>query len=124
MSRLGGTEGIYGGAWTGPVFVLTHQPPSAWDNRAITFLSDGLENAIATALRAAKRKNVTLFGPTFPGQCLAAGLLDEIRIHLVPTLLGEGVRLCGGPGMGRVKLQRTYVGQSGQVTDVQFRVLK
>lgn len=117
-----GTEGIYGGAWTGPVFVLTNRPPSAPDDPAITFLSDGVENAVATSLAAANGKNVVLFGSTIPRQCVAAGLVDEILIHLAPVLLGDGIRLYGAPGAGRVSLNQIHVGRSGKVLDLRFRV--
>jgi len=106
------------------VFVLTHQPPGPPDDPAITFLSDGIDNAVAVALAAAKGKNIVLFGATIPRQCLAAGLVDEILIHLAPVLLGDGIRLYGSPGAGRVNLEPTHVGQSGQLTDLRFRVVK
>ena len=124
MSRLGGTKGIYGGAWTGPVFVITHRPPGTPNDQAITFLSDGINYAVATAIAAAKGKNVVLFGATVPRQCLAASLVDEILIHLVPILLGDGIRLYGGPSIGQIKLERPHVGQSGQLTNLRFRVIK
>ncbi len=84
----------------------------------------GIGNAVATALAAAKGRNLVLFGASIPAQCLAAGLVDDIIIHLAPVLLGDGIRLYGDPGVGQVNLERTYVGQSGQVTDLRFRVVK
>jgi dihydrofolate reductase len=122
--RWRGKQGIYGGAWTGPVFVITHQPPDAPDDPGITFLSDGIHNTVATALAAAAGKNIVLFGATIPQQCLAVGLVDEIVVHLAPVLLGDGVRLYGSPGARQVKLELTHVGQSGQLTDLRFRVVK
>jgi len=53
-------------------------------------------------------------------QCLRAGLLDEIVIHLVPVLLGDGVRLIDTPDLAPVPLERTLVATSGQVTDLRF----
>jgi dihydrofolate reductase len=123
-SRYAGREGIYGGAWTGPVFVLTHRLPDAPHDPGITFLSDGIEGAVATARAAAEGKNLEVFGATTAQQCLDADLLDEIVVHLAPLLLGDGVRFYGGPGVGRVDLERTTVAESGQLTDLRFRVVK
>ncbi len=65
-----------------------------------------------------------IFGANTARQCLDAGLLDEIVIHLAPVLLGDGIRLHGGPGVGRVDLERTALAQAGQLTDLRFRVTK
>jgi hypothetical protein len=45
-------------------------------------------------------------------------------VHVAPVLLGDGVRFYGAPGVGRVDLERTAVLESGQLTDLRFRVLK
>jgi dihydrofolate reductase len=66
-----GAEGIYGGQWTGPVFVLTHRPPGADHHPAITFLSGDLSDAVATATGAAAGRNVIVFGPTSHGGACA-----------------------------------------------------
>ncbi len=58
-----------------------------------TFLAGGLEHAITAAREAASPKKVSLLGASMYQQCLAAGLVDEIVIHLVPIVLGEGIRL-------------------------------
>jgi dihydrofolate reductase len=60
-SRLGGIEEIYGGAWRGPVFVITHRPPVAPSNSALTFLTGSIDNAVATAFASAKGKNIPLW---------------------------------------------------------------
>lgn len=57
-------------------------------------------------------------------QCLEHGLLDEIVVHLAPILLGDGVRLFAHPGSLRIDLERTSVAQTGQLTDLRFRVVK
>jgi dihydrofolate reductase len=118
-----GRRGIYGGKWDGPVFVLTHRPPGGPEDPEITFLSTGLEDAVATARAAAGGGNLVIFGANTARQCIDAGLLDEIVIHLAPVLLGDGIRL-HGPGVGRVDLERTAVDQSGQLTDLRSRVAK
>ena len=106
----------------GPVFVLTHRLPDAHHHPAITFLSDDLGDAVATAKDAAAGKAVIVFGANLAAQCLRAGLLDEIVIHLVPILLGDGVRLIGAPDLGPVALERKLVATSGQITDLRFAV--
>jgi dihydrofolate reductase len=122
VGKFDGYEGIYGGQWTGPVFVLTHRPPDTDHHPAVTFLSGDLSDAVATATAAAAGKNVIVFGANLALQCLRAGLLDEIVIHLVPVLLGGGVRLVNTPDLGPVALERTVVATSGQVTDLRFAV--
>jgi dihydrofolate reductase len=123
-SRWDGRAGIYGGEWTGPVFVLTHRPPDAKDDPGITFLSDGVEDAVATGLAAGEGRNLGLLGANTAQQVLDAGLLDEIVIHLAPVVLGDGIRFYGRPGAKQVKLERTLVAESGQLTDLRFRVVK
>jgi dihydrofolate reductase len=117
--------GFYGGAWTGPFFVLTHDAPAAvpeWMTGM--FVDDGIEDAVARAKAAAGDKNVVVFGADVARQCIELGLLDEIVVHLAPVLLGDGVGLFGGPGAERVDLERIGFGQSGQLTDLRFRVVK
>ena len=118
-----GRPGIYGGAWTGPYFVLSHEPPTAvpaWMTG--TFINEDIEAAVARATRAAGGKNVGIVGANLAKQCLERGLLDEIIIHLAPVLLGDGVRLLDVPGGQRVRLEPTHAARTGQLTDLRFRV--
>jgi dihydrofolate reductase len=104
------------------VFVLTHRAPDADHHPAVTFLSDQLSDAVATAQAAAAGKAVIIFGEHLAAQCLGLGLLDEIVIHLVPVLLGGGVRLIDTLSFGPVALERTPVASSGQITALRFAV--
>jgi len=122
VRKFDGYEGIYGGQWIGPVFVLTHRPPDAEHHPAITFLSSDLSDAVATAFAAAAGKNVIVFGASIAVQYLRADLLDEIVIHLVPVLLGDGVRLIDASDLVPVAIERTVVETSGQITDLRFAV--
>jgi dihydrofolate reductase len=122
VRKFDGYDGIYGGQWRGPVFVLTHRAPDANPHPAITFISGPVNDAIATAKNAAAGKAVIIFGANLAAQCLRAGLLDEIVIHLVPLLLGDGVRLVDASGLGPVPLERRLVATSGQITDLRFAV--
>ena len=80
-----------------PVFVLTHharEPLALEGDTTFTFVTDGIESALEQAKRAAGSKDISLSGGAkVAQQYLAAGLVDEIEIHLVPTLLGSGERL-------------------------------
>jgi dihydrofolate reductase len=111
----------------GKVFVLTHRPPAELVNTdgdlPVTFLTGAVEDAVATALDAAAGKDVVVFGPTIAGACIQTGVLDEILVHIVPVLLGDGVRFFDHPGMTRpVPLRRTALAESGQLTDLRFAV--
>jgi len=114
----------YGGVWTGPQFVLTHDPPGSSSDPTVTFLSEPIRAAVDTALAAADGKNIVLFGASIGRQCIESELVDELLIHLVPVLLGDGLRLFDKPGSEPVPLERLSLGQSGQLTDLRFRVLK
>jgi dihydrofolate reductase len=113
----------YGGAWNGPVFVLTHQPP---DNPrpGVTFLSGDIAAAVATARQAAGEKDLILLGADVAAQCLERGLVDEIQLMMLPVLLGDGVRLYGSDGAARVNLTPAGCDQSGDVTFLRYRVSK
>lgn len=84
-----------------PVFVLTHhaRPPLELEGTTFTFVTDGIESALAQARRAANGKDVSLAGGAKAAQqYLAAGLVDEMLISLAPVLLGSGERLFEGLG--------------------------
>jgi dihydrofolate reductase len=115
--------GIYGGAWTGPYFVLTHESPAVVpDWMTGSFINEDIEAAVARATEAAGGKNVGVLGADLAKQCLERGLLDEIIIHLAPVLLGDGVRLFAASGGQRVRLEPTHVTRTGPLTDLRFRV--
>lgn len=120
--RWDGVEGIYGGAYRGRVFVLTHRPPAeAWDPR-IEFVSGGIEEALGVAQEAAGQKDVAVFGGALTRQALEVGLLDELVLHVAPVLLGGGVRLLDGLDQ-KVELERVSLGEGERLTDFRFRVV-
>lgn len=111
---LGGRDGwdafpdpgaVYGGAWSGPIFVLTHHPEDAKPAEGVTFLSCDVAEAVQIARRAAGGKNVEVLSPTIGRQLLERGLIDEIDLHVLPVLLGDGVRLYDNPGGSPVPLE-------------------
>jgi dihydrofolate reductase len=111
------------GAWTGPYFVLTREPPAvvpAWMTGK--FINEDMEAALARATEAAGGKNVGMLGANLAKQCLERGLLDEIVIHVAPVLLGDGVRLFDFSGGLRVRLEPTHIARTGRLTDLRFRV--
>jgi len=123
-ARWDGVDGIYGGGFEGTVFVLTHDPPGGEAHPRVRFLADGIHAAVARAQAAAGEQDVGVFGASLTRQCLRAGLLDELVLHLVPVLLGGGVRLFGEGESEPIKLERLSVGQGRQLTDLRFRVVK
>jgi dihydrofolate reductase len=122
LGMMRGDKKVYGGAWSGPQFVLTHRRDHVPDDPSITFVSGGIREAVETARAAAGGKDVVIMGATIAQQCLAEGLADEILLHVVPVLLGEGIRLFASPAARQVTLEPLGVGQSGQIADLRFRV--
>jgi dihydrofolate reductase len=94
----------YGGAWEGPIFVLTHHPEDARPAEDITFLSCSLQEAVRIGLEAAGGKNLQVFSADIGRQLLHLGLVDEIDIHIAPVLLGDGIRFYTAPGSAPVRL--------------------
>jgi dihydrofolate reductase len=117
----GAVAGIYGGAWSGPVLVLTHDPEELASDQTVEAVSN-LETALVRAEELADDRAVSIFGADVARQVLARGRLDEIIVQIVPLVLGDGVRLFGEAPTPRVNLERTYVGTSGTLTDIRFRV--
>jgi dihydrofolate reductase len=111
-----------------PVFVVTHRARERLvkeGGTSFSFVTAGIESALAQARAAARSQDVSVAGGAQTvREFLRAGLLDELQIHLVPVLLGDGRRLFEGPGGGRVELQRTRVIESPRMTHLKFRILR
>ncbi|WP_326565651.1 dihydrofolate reductase family protein [Amycolatopsis rhabdoformis] len=108
----------------GKAFVVTHRPPPAdWPREQLapfTFVSN-----VADAIEQAKSAgdgNVGVSGPAIAQQCLNLGLLDELRIDLVPVFLGEGVRYFENITTAKPELERVEVVEGVGVTHLRFRV--
>ena len=112
----------YGGAWQGPIFVLTHHPQDATPAPGVTFLDCDPAQAVQIALRAADGKNVEVLSPTIASELLQLGLIDEIDLHIAPILLGEGVRLFKYPGPTPVRLHRVDADDPSSVINVRLRL--
>jgi dihydrofolate reductase len=113
-----------------PIFVLTHQVPekAAKGENAqlkLTFVTDGIESAIEQAKAAAGDKDVTVIGgANIAQQLIRARLVDEIEIGIMPVLLGEGLRFFEHLGTEQIELEKVKVLESGDRTDLRFRVVK
>jgi dihydrofolate reductase len=108
--------------FSGPVFVLTHEPPDPPDPE-VTFLTGDIGEAVAAALDVAGGKNLEILGADVAGQCLRRGLVDEILVYVLPVLLGDGIRF-SSPGLARTDLEPVSSTRSGAVTILRFRVRK
>lgn len=115
------SEGAFGGAWSGPQFVLSHSAPA--DPPPDTTFLDDLDTAVAAAKAAAGERYVNILGADVARQCLQAGVLDEILVFLAPVLLGDGVRLLDWVGGTNIGLERLSVDQAPLATGLWFRVL-
>lgn len=127
---LGGRDGlgafpdvntIYGSAWQGPVFVLTHHPDDLPRVEGVTVLSCDVAEAARIAMEAAGGKNVEVFSPAIGRQLLDLSLVDEIDLHIAPSLLGEGIRLFDYPGGGPVRLSLLNGHDPTMALNVRFR---
>jgi dihydrofolate reductase len=108
-----------------PVFVLTHharEPQPMDGGTTYYFVTDGIESALAQARAAAGDGGVAIHGgATTINQYLAAGLIDELRLHIVPLTLGAGTRLF--EGVPPLKLEQVKSRAASSVTHVTYRVL-
>ncbi|MEV0717141.1 dihydrofolate reductase family protein [Asanoa sp. NPDC050611] len=109
-----------GTPWPGvPSFVVTHRVRAdlVGDNGG-TFAFDGLESAVRRARAAAGDKDVLVLGPDVARQLLAAGLLDELHLHLAPILLGGGTPLFADSHAELIQTDSA----TGSATHVRYRV--
>jgi dihydrofolate reductase len=110
-----------------PVFVLTHEarePLPKEGGTTFTFVTEGIESALEQARAAAGDRNVAIGGGANTiQQYLAAGLVDELQVHIAPLFLGGGIRLFDELGP-EIELETTRVIESPKVTHLRFRVVK
>jgi dihydrofolate reductase len=111
-----------------PVFVLTHQarePLVKEGGTTFTFVTEGIESALAQARAAAGDKGISVAGGANTiQQYLSAGLIDEMQIHIAPLLLGEGIRLFDHLGPHHIPLEATRAIASPRITHLRYRVVK
>ncbi len=133
---FGGGDGPWDETWTGwwgedppyhvPVFVLTHhlrEPLTMQGGTTFHFVTDGIESALEQARAAAGDGDVSIAGgASCVRQYLAAGLLDQLHLHIAPVVLGAGERLL--EDVGDPKLEPIEVVASPAVTHVKYRVVR
>ena len=138
MGRImfGPGRGAWDESWTGwwgddppyhaPVFVLTHlprEPVEMQGGTTFNFVTDGIESALARAREAAGSANVSIAGgASTVNQYLAAGAIDELRLHVAPVVLGVGERLFDG--VGPLSLERVAVNATDLVTHLTYRMAR
>jgi len=132
---FGGGDGEWDETWTGwwgeeppyhaPVFVLTHHSRAALSMRGgttFTFVTDGIDSALEQARSAAGDRDIVIAGGASAAQqYLAAGMLDELYLHIVPVVLGAGERLL--ENVGDPTLEPVKVVASPAVTHVKYRIV-
>lgn len=110
-----------------PIFVVTHRPPDIRpqenDQLTFTFVSSGVEAAVAQAKAAAGDRAVTVVGGVnLIRQLLQAGLVDELQVDIMPVLLGAGLRMFDGLYARDVAIEKLGVDEIGARTSLRFRV--
>ena len=89
----------FAGGWDGdhhdgvPIFVLTRTAPEKPAPGSARYVTDGIESCVAQAKAAAGGRDIMMHGAATAQACLRAGLLDEMELHVMPVLLGQGRRL-------------------------------
>ena len=107
-----------------PVFVVSHSvPDDAPADGVYVFVTDGIESALEQASAAAGEKDVTVMGGAQTGQqFIAAGLVDELSLHVVPVLFGAGTRMFENLGNAHITLEPMATIQTPQATHLRLRV--
>jgi dihydrofolate reductase len=117
------------GGWGGdhhdgvPIYILSRHPAPDWAAKwpLVHYVSD-LEAAMRDAKAAAGEKNVLVHGASIAHRAIRARLLDELELHLVPVLLGEGRRLFEHLGLPQRELERVRVLEGDGVTHLRYRI--
>ena len=137
-NMFGGGPGPWAPEWKGwwganppyhmPVYVLTHYPRDPLPMQGGTtfyFVTDGIQSALDQAKRAAGSKDVLIMGGANAiQQFLAAGVIDELNISMVPLLLGGGERLLDNLGGSIPRFEQTRVVEGPGVVHVRYRVAR
>ena len=104
-----------------PIFIVTRQEPEASPWPLVSYVSD-VTTAMAEAKQAAGDKEVLVHGAGIAQLALAAGVLDELELHVVPVLFGQGRRLFENLAPEQIELERTRVLEGDGVTHMRYRV--
>ena len=104
-----------------PIFIVTSREPGTEEWPLVTYVPD-VSTAMAQAKQAAGDKNVLVHGAGIAQLALAAGVLDELELHVVPVLFGQGRRLFDNLAPEQIELERTRVLEGDGVTHMRYRV--
>jgi dihydrofolate reductase len=107
-----------------PTFIVSHDEPGDVPQDSVYTFAASPEQALDQALGAAGDKDVDIFSANVGAQLLRAGRIDELRIHLVPVLLGSGTRLLDDLGERHVRLRRTHTSESAMATHLRYELVK
>jgi len=119
-----GADGPGGSART-PVFVITHEAPAEPpENGVYTFVTDGIESALAQAKAVAGDQTISMGGGEIGRQFLEAGLVDELRITVVPVLFGGGISVFDGLEDRHIELEPIEVVPTSSAIHAWFRVVR
>ena len=106
-----------------PIFLLTRRDPADMPQRPLVTYVNDVTSAMTRAKEAAGDKNVLVQGAGTAQLALAAGVLDELELHVIPVLFGQGRRLFEGLAAEQIELERTRVLEGeGGVTHMHYRV--
>ena len=123
-------EGFWGEdpPFRAPVFILTNRPRPFEEKQggtSYTFVTEGIESALAQAQAAAGDRNVDVAGGADTvQQFLRAGLIDELHLHVLPVLMGQGLRLFDHLDPEHVELEPVHVIAGPHATHLKYRVLR
>lgn len=110
-----------------PLYILTHHPPARHpkenDKLTITFVTDGIENAIRQAKASAGDKDVVVLGASTGQQALKAGLVDELQIAIAPILLGKGLRFFEHLDDLELELEKIKTVETGRQVEIWYKVI-
>lgn len=114
----------YGGTLAVPVYLMTHRARDPIEKDGVTyhFVVDDIAQAIESAKSVAGTKTVSLLGGSISRQSLELGLVDEIQLHVVPIILGEGISLFTGLSKG-IQLERVETWAFAGETHLRYRIL-
>jgi dihydrofolate reductase len=122
--RWWGADGPTGAARV-PVFVLSHGKPDETPENGVYTFVEGIDRTLEAARAAAGHKVISVMGgANVAQQFLRAGLIDQIQLHVVPILLGSGMRLFEGIGSESVALAVVEVIPTAAVTHLRYQVVK
>ena len=112
-----------------PIFVVTHHPPERQPKEnhrlTFTFVTGGAAPAVAQAKIAAGDRDVHVVGGAdLVRQLVAEGLVDELRVDVMPVIIGAGRRFFDGDEWRQVRLKKLGVEEAGSRTSILFRVAK